>query len=45
MVIEQEELRAPSAREMGFDQEPFRKGALAIVVLGATGDLAKKEIE
>ncbi|CAK9103287.1 unnamed protein product [Durusdinium trenchii] len=43
MVIEQEELRAPTAAEMGFDKEPFRLGSLAIVVLGATGDLAKKE--
>lgn len=43
LVIEQDKLRAPTAAEMGFDQEPFRLGTLSIVVLGATGDLAKKE--
>lgn len=43
LVLEQEELRAPTAAEMGFDKEPFRLGTLSIVVLGATGDLAKKE--
>ena len=42
LVLEQEELRAPTAAEMGFDKEPFRLGTLSIVVLGATGDLAKK---
>jgi len=33
----------PTAAEMGFDQEPFRLGKLSITVLGASGDLAKKE--
>jgi len=33
----------PTAEELGFAQEPFRKGMLSITVLGASGDLAKKE--
>merc|ERR1719210_1164565 len=33
----------PSAEEMGFAREPFRLGMLSVVVLGASGDLAKKE--
>ena len=36
------QLYVPSAHELGFDQEAFRQGKLSIVILGATGDLAKK---
>lgn len=36
-------LAAPTAEEMGFDKESFREGRLSITVLGASGDLAKKE--
>lgn len=34
---------APTAEELGFKDEPFRKSQLSITVLGASGDLAKKE--
>mmetsp|Transcript_127872 Transcript_127872/g.239117 ORF Transcript_127872/g.239117 Transcript_127872/m.239117 type:complete len:540 (-) Transcript_127872:61-1680(-) len=36
-------LKFPTAEEMGFDKESFRFGKLSVVVLGASGDLAKKE--
>mmetsp|Transcript_62692 Transcript_62692/g.162711 ORF Transcript_62692/g.162711 Transcript_62692/m.162711 type:complete len:547 (+) Transcript_62692:91-1731(+) len=37
------DLAAPTAEEMGFDKESFREGMLSVTVLGASGDLAKKE--
>ena len=34
---------APSAASIGLEQEAWRSGKLSVTVLGATGDLAKKE--
>jgi glucose-6-phosphate 1-dehydrogenase len=33
----------PTAEDMGFADEPFRKGKLSVTILGASGDLSKKE--
>jgi glucose-6-phosphate 1-dehydrogenase len=37
------DLNYPTAADMGFAEEPFRMGMLSVTVLGASGDLSKKE--
>jgi len=37
------DLKIPTAEDLGFADEPFRRGMLSVTVLGASGDLAKKE--